>query len=29
MKRFGQIIDVMPEHFKEYKKYHVQVWPEV
>jgi L-rhamnose mutarotase len=29
MKRFGQIIRVMPEHFERYKKYHAAVWPEV
>lgn len=29
MKRFGQVIGVRPEHFKEYKKYHSAVWPDV
>jgi L-rhamnose mutarotase len=29
MKRYGQIIGVKPEHFEEYKKYHVAVWPDV
>jgi L-rhamnose mutarotase len=29
MKRYGQVIGVVPEHFKKYKKYHVAVWPEV
>ena len=29
MKRFGQIIGVMPEHFEKYKKYHAAVWPDV
>jgi L-rhamnose mutarotase len=29
MKRYGQIIDVKPEDFERYKKYHAVVWPEV
>jgi L-rhamnose mutarotase len=29
MKRYGQVIGVIPEHFEEYKKYHAAVWPDV
>jgi L-rhamnose mutarotase len=29
MKRFGQVIGVMPEHFERYKKFHAAVWPEI
>lgn len=29
MKRYGQVIGVKPEHFKEYAKIHAAVWPEV
>jgi L-rhamnose mutarotase len=29
MKRYGSVLRVRPEKFEEYKRYHVQVWPEV
>ena len=29
MKRFGQLINVLPEYFEQYKKYHAAVWPGV
>jgi L-rhamnose mutarotase len=29
MKRYGQIIQVKPEHVEKYKAYHAQVWPEI
>lgn len=29
MKRYGQIIEVKPEHFERYREYHAAVWPEV
>jgi len=29
MRRYGQIIGVKPEKFKEYVKYHADVWPGV
>lgn len=29
MKRYGQVINVRPEHFERYKAYHAAVWPEV
>jgi L-rhamnose mutarotase len=29
MKRYGQSIGVDPQQFEKYKKYHVEVWPEI
>ena len=29
MKRYGQLLRVRPEHFEEYRAYHLRVWPEV
>jgi len=29
MRRFGQVIEVKPEHFEKYKAYHSRVWPEI
>jgi L-rhamnose mutarotase len=29
MKRYGSLIGLRPEALNEYKKYHVEVWPEV
>jgi len=29
LKRYGMVIQVVPERFEEYIKYHANVWPEV